>query len=73
MRSDGTTAILAGDDINFDAGELSSMTDLLDRTVARTRSLPLDMQDEIARMVLLYAGEHRARHPVHPGRGGRPR
>ncbi len=33
------------------------MTDLLDRTVARTRSLPLDMQDEIARMVLLYAGE----------------
>ncbi len=33
------------------------MTDLLDRAIARTRALPADMQDEVARMLLLYAGE----------------
>ncbi len=33
------------------------MTDLLDRAIARTRTLPPEMQDEVARMLLLYAGE----------------
>ncbi len=32
------------------------MTDLLDRAIARTRDLPPDMQDEAARMLLLFAG-----------------
>lgn len=34
-----------------------NMTDLLDRAIARTRTLPPEMQDEVARMLLLYAGE----------------
>ena len=33
------------------------MTDLLERAVATARGLPPEMQDDIARMVLLYAGE----------------
>lgn len=33
------------------------MTDLLDQAVATARSLSPDMQDEIARQVLAYAGE----------------
>ena len=33
------------------------MADLLDRAIARARALPLETQDEIARVVLLYAGE----------------
>ena len=33
------------------------MTDLLDRAIARTRALPPDVQDEAARMLLLFAGE----------------
>lgn len=33
------------------------MTDLLDRAIARTRALPPEMQDEVARMLLLYTGE----------------
>ena len=33
------------------------MTDLLDRAIARTRALPPQMQDEVARMLLLFAGE----------------
>ena len=33
------------------------MTDLFDRAIARTRALPPEMQDEVARMLLLYAGE----------------
>ena len=32
------------------------MTDLLDRAIARTRALPQEMQDEVARMLLLYIG-----------------
>ena len=33
------------------------MADLLDRAIARTRSLPPEMQDEVAHMLMLYAGE----------------
>lgn len=33
------------------------MTDLLDKAVRSARKLPLDMQDDIARMVLQLAGE----------------
>ena len=33
------------------------MTDLLNRAIARIRSLPPERQDEIARQLLLYAGE----------------
>ena len=33
------------------------MTDLLEKAVETARKLPLDMQDDIARMVLLLAGE----------------
>ena len=33
------------------------MTDLLDRAIARTRAMSPEMQDEVARMLLLYAGE----------------
>ena len=33
------------------------MTDLLDRAIARARTLPPDVQDEAARMLLLFAGE----------------
>ena len=33
------------------------MTDLLERAVATARTLPPEMQDDIARVVLLYAGE----------------
>jgi predicted transcriptional regulator len=33
------------------------MTDLLDHAIARTRTLPQDVQDEAARMLLLFAGE----------------
>ena len=32
------------------------MTDLLERAVATARALPVAMQDDIARMVLRYAG-----------------
>ena len=33
------------------------MTDLLDRAVARVRTLPVDIQDDVARMLLQWAGE----------------
>ena len=33
-----------------------SMTDLLEHAVATARGLPPDMQDDIARLMLLYAG-----------------
>ena len=33
------------------------MTDLLDHAIARTRALPPDVQDEAARILLLFAGE----------------
>jgi hypothetical protein len=33
------------------------MTDLLDRAVKTAQTLPPEMQDEIARLVLNYAGE----------------
>lgn len=33
------------------------MTQLLNRAIARTRTMPPEMQDEVARLVLLYAGE----------------
>ena len=33
------------------------MTDLLEQAVATARTLPPEMQDDIARVVLLYAGE----------------
>ena len=33
------------------------MTDLLDRAIARARTLSPEMQDEVARMLLLYAGD----------------
>ncbi|MDQ0474160.1 hypothetical protein [Labrys wisconsinensis] len=33
------------------------MTDLLERAVAVARELPADVQDEIARMMLVLAGE----------------
>ena len=33
------------------------MTELLDRAVHKARALAPDLQDDIARMVLLYAGE----------------
>ena len=33
------------------------MTELLNRAIARTRTMPPEMQDEVARLVLLYAGE----------------
>ena len=33
------------------------MTDLLERALATARALPPGMQDDIARMVLRYAGE----------------
>ena len=36
------------------------MTDLLDKAVTTARSLSPDMQDEIARMVLAFAGEEPA-------------
>ena len=36
---------------------LLAVTDLLDRAIARTRALPPQMQDEVARMLLLFAGE----------------
>ena len=36
---------------------IAAMTDLLDRAIARTRALPPEMQDEAARMLLLFVGE----------------
>ncbi|HJE22231.1 MAG TPA: hypothetical protein K8W01_01035 [Methylorubrum populi] len=33
------------------------MTKLLERAMERAQALPADMQDEIARLVLAYAGE----------------
>ena len=33
------------------------MTELLNRAIARTRTMPPEMQDEVGRLVLLYAGE----------------
>lgn len=33
------------------------MTDLLDRAIARMHALPPEMQDEAARLLLLFAGE----------------
>ena len=33
------------------------MTELLEKAVATARTLPPKMQDEIARMVLMYAGD----------------
>lgn len=35
------------------------MTDLLDRAVRTARGLPPDMQDDIARLMLTFAGEER--------------
>lgn len=45
------------DAVDFRRRRAPVMTDLLDRAIARTRSLPPEMQDEVARMLLLYAGE----------------
>ena len=42
------------------------MTDLLDRAIARTRALPREMQDEVARMLLLYAGDDDGIVPLTP-------
>jgi len=36
---------------------MEPMTDLLERAVAVARELPADVQDEIARMMLVLAGE----------------
>ncbi|MCJ2089838.1 hypothetical protein MKK88_28190 [Methylobacterium sp. E-005] len=36
------------------------MTDLLDRAMKTARALPPEMQDEIARLVLAYAGRDEA-------------
>ena len=36
------------------------MTDLLERAVATARALPPDVQDEIARVVLMIAADERA-------------
>lgn len=33
------------------------MTELLERAIARVRALPEEMQDDVARMLLHYAGE----------------
>ncbi len=33
------------------------MTELLERAIARVRALPDDMQDDAARMLLVFAGE----------------
>ena len=33
------------------------MTKLLERAIATARTLPAEMQDDLARIVLLYAGE----------------
>ena len=33
------------------------MTELLNRAIARTRTMTPEMQDEVARLVLLYAGD----------------
>lgn len=46
--------------------EILAMTDLLDRAIARTRDLPPEMQDEVARMVLLFAGEDDGIIPLTP-------
>jgi hypothetical protein len=39
------------------SGHSARMTDLLERAVAAARELPPDVQDEIARIVLTFAGE----------------
>ena len=41
------------------------MTKLLERAMTKARALPPDMQDEIAHLVLIYAGEE-DRRPVIP-------
>ena len=35
----------------------AAMTELLDQAIARVRALPEAMQDDAARMLLVYAGE----------------
>jgi hypothetical protein len=42
------------------------MTDLLERAVATARGLSPEMQDEIARLVLAYAGEEQSVIPLTP-------
>lgn len=42
------------------------MTELLDKAVATARSLPPEMQDEIARVVLALAGDARSIYQLTP-------
>ena len=42
------------------------MTELLEKAMATARSLPTDMQDEIARMVLAFAGAEQPAYQLTP-------
>lgn len=42
------------------------MTKLLDQAVAKARTLPPDLQDEVARLVMMFAGDEQDAIPLTP-------